>query len=51
LSISGLDFRIKRILSHDNYDGHIFINQGERAVLEFTSENTYQGNSGKAREV
>ena len=49
LSISGLYFRIKRILSHDNYDGHVFIDQGERAMLEFPSKDTYQDNSGKKR--
>jgi len=47
LSKSGLHFRVQRILSHDNYDGHILINQGERAMLEFASEDTYQGNSGR----
>jgi hypothetical protein len=47
LSISGLDFRIKRILSHDNYDGHVLIDQGERAMFEFSSKDAYQNNSGK----
>jgi hypothetical protein len=51
LSIRGLYFRVKRILSHDNYDGHVLINKGERAVLQFASKDTYQDNSAMNRSV
>jgi len=47
LSISGLHFRVQRILCHDDYNGHVLIDQGERAMLEFASKDTYQDISGK----
>jgi hypothetical protein len=29
-----------RVLRHDNNDGHILVDEGERTMLEFTGENT-----------
>jgi len=35
-----LHFWIERILSHDDDDRHVLVNQGERAVLELAGQDT-----------
>lgn len=42
LSERRLDFWIVRVTGHDNDDGHVLIDEGERTMLEFTSKNTYK---------
>jgi len=35
-----LDLGIQRVLGHDDNDGHVFVNQRKRSVLELASEDT-----------
>jgi hypothetical protein len=37
-----LDLGIKRVTCHDDDHGHVFIDKGERAVLQLASENTWK---------
>lgn len=41
LSERGLNFGIKRVAGHDENDGHVLVDERQRTVLEFSSENTY----------
>jgi hypothetical protein len=44
-----LNFWIEGIASHDEDDGHVFIDESQRTVLEFTSEDTYERVSASPR--
>ena len=37
-----LDLGVERILGHDDYNGHVLIDQGKRTMLKLPSENTCQ---------
>ncbi len=40
LSKGGLNFGVERIASHDDDDWHILVDQSERAVFQFTGQDT-----------
>jgi hypothetical protein len=40
LSKGGLNLGVQRILSHDDNDGHVLVDEGEGAMLEFTGKDT-----------
>jgi len=40
LSKGVLNLGVQRVLGHDDNDRHVLVNESERAVLEFTRENT-----------
>jgi hypothetical protein len=40
LSKGGLNFGVKRVLGHDDDDRHVLVNQSQRAMFQFTSEDT-----------
>lgn len=42
LGESGLNLRVERVTSHDDDDGHVFVDQGERTMLEFPGKNTWK---------
>lgn len=46
LGIRRLDLGVKRILSHDDDNRHILVNEGERSVLEFSREDTLRMHVG-----
>lgn len=41
LGKGGLDLGVERVLGHDDDHGHILVDQGERTVLELSSEDTW----------
>jgi hypothetical protein len=40
LGEGGLHLGVKRIPGHDNDDGHVFVDESERTVFQFSSEDT-----------
>jgi hypothetical protein len=38
LGKGGLNLRVERVASHDDDDWHVFVNQSERAVFQFTGK-------------
>lgn len=39
---SVLDLGVERVLGHDDEHGHVLVNQGKRAVLEFTGKDSWR---------
>jgi hypothetical protein len=40
LSERRLDLGVERVAGHDDYDRHVLVDESERTMLEFSSENT-----------
>jgi hypothetical protein len=41
LGKGGLDFGIEGVFGHDDDDGHVFVDESERTVFEFTGEDAF----------
>jgi hypothetical protein len=43
-------FGVERVLRHDDDDGHVLVDERERAVLQLAGEDTYEGMSESVKE-